>query len=91
MIAVCMTLTALCCVYKDALYFSDFIDHIHVNEKWFYINKINKNYYLAADEEEPHPTTPNKNHMMKVMFVVTVAHPRYDGHGQMVFDGKIGL
>lgn len=55
------------------------------------MNKINKTYYMATDEEDPHTTVTNKHHMTKVMFLVAIARPKYDHRNRVIFDGKIGL
>ena len=64
---------------------------IHIDEKWFYRTKGTQNYYLAPDEEEPYRSTQSKGFIEKVMFLAAVARPRYDDHGVMTFDGKIGI
>ena len=64
---------------------------IHIDEKWFYRTKGTQNYYLAPDEEEPYRSTQSKEFIEKVMFLAAVARPRYDDHGVMTFDGKIGI
>ena len=39
---------------KDNGYFEDMLNRIHIDEKWFYITKVKRNYYLALDENTPH-------------------------------------
>ena len=48
--------------------FNKMIDVIHVDEKWFYMTKNMRKYYLAPDKEEPHRTTKSKHYSTKVMF-----------------------
>ena len=63
---------------------------VHVDEKWFYMTKDNRTYYLLPDEQDPTRPIP-KNCIGKVMFLTAVARPRYDSEGNMTFDGKIGI
>lgn len=79
------------CMCEAGLYLSDFSDCVHVDEKWFYVSKLNSVYYLSTDKEDPHNTISNKQHMTKVMSLVAVARPKYDSRDNLIFDGKIGL
>lgn len=49
------------------------------------------NYYLLPEEEDPLRTVQNNNSIGKVMFLTTVARPRYDAEGNMIFSEKIDL
>jgi hypothetical protein len=71
--------------------FQDMMDRIHIDEKWFYITKANRTYYLAPDEAEPHRTCKSKKYITKVMFMAAVARPRWDSYRNVQFDGKIGI
>jgi hypothetical protein len=42
-------------------------------------------------EAPPKRRTRHKSHILKVMFLAAIARPRYDGAGNCVFDGKIGM
>jgi hypothetical protein len=64
---------------------------IHIDEKWFYVTKKDKTYYLLPEEEDPYRTIHNKNCIEKVMFLTAVVKPRYDNEGNCTFDGKIGI
>lgn len=33
--------------------FNSMYDHVHIDEKWFYITKTKRSYYVMLDEEEP--------------------------------------
>lgn len=67
------------------------MDVIHIDEKWFYLTKVKQTYYLLPDEEPPHRQTKSKCFIMKVMFMASVARPRYDANRKQWFDGKIGV
>lgn len=76
---------------NDQGQYDDMMDLIHIDEKWFYITRTNQRYYLAPDEEPPHRTCKSKRFITKVMFMAAVARPRWDTHGNALFDGKIGI
>ena len=75
----------------DRKYYHDFYDHVHVDEKWFFISEEHLRLYVAFGEELPNRFVQNKNHMIKVMFLCAVARPRFDENGNCFFDGKIGM
>ena len=61
------------------------MDHlIHIDEKWFFVDKAKKTYYHCLDEIPP-ARRGNRRHITKVMFLCAVARPRDN------FDGKIGI
>ena len=61
---------------------------VHLDEKWFNMTKVTRNYYLLPDEDDPE-RPQNKNSIGKVMFLTAVARPRYDKDGNVTFSGKI--
>ncbi|KAJ0854273.1 hypothetical protein HanRHA438_Chr14g0660821 [Helianthus annuus] len=71
--------------------FYDMFNVIHIDEKWFYMSKPSKRYYLVPNEDEPLRTCKSKKFITKVMFLAAVARPRYDASGNEVFSGKIGI
>ncbi|ETM51773.1 hypothetical protein F442_07431 [Phytophthora nicotianae P10297] len=54
------------------------------------LKKEKSRYYLAPDEPAPHITVLNKNFVVKVMFLVAIARPRWVSEQNTVWDGKIG-
>jgi len=60
----------------DRRKFDDMNDVIHVDEKWFYLTKVKRKYYLGNDEPNPHRTLRSKHFITKVMFLIAVARPR---------------
>ena len=46
--------------------------------------------YLVPGETPPTRTVGHKSHILKVMFLVAVARPRYNDDDECTFDGKIG-
>ncbi|XP_012850827.1 PREDICTED: uncharacterized protein LOC105970539 [Erythranthe guttata] len=63
---------------------------IHIDEKWFNLTKKSEHYHLLPDEEDPHRTCKIKNFIVKVMFLVSIAHTRSYEQGNELFYGKIG-
>lgn len=64
---------------------------VHIDEKWFYMSKQSKRYYLVPGEDGPLRTCKSKKIITKVMFLAAVARPRFDALGNEVFSGKIGI
>ena len=66
------------------------MDTIHIDEKWFYMTKINNRYILVVGEEPPKRTVANKHSIRNVMFLCAQARPRELADGSH-WDGKIGI
>ncbi len=75
---------------NDHLY-DDFYQHVHVDEKWFYISEQKMRIYLAPNEPVPLRVSQNKSDVMNVMFLAAIARPRYNDDDECTFDGKIGM
>ena len=71
--------------------FDDMKNVIHVDEKWFYLTKNNRKFYLAPEEKNPHRMVKSRRYGTKVMFLAAVARPRWDQSKNSIFDGKIGM
>ncbi|GJQ94186.1 hypothetical protein Tco_0005325 [Tanacetum coccineum] len=71
--------------------FKDMFNVIHIDEKWFYMSKPSKRYYLVPWEEEPLRTCKLKTFLTKVMFLAEFARSRFDASGNEIFSGKIGI
>lgn len=46
--------------------FEDMYNYIHIDEKWFYLTKAKKSYYLCLDEEAPYRSCKSKRFITKV-------------------------
>ena len=68
--------------------FLSFNDTIHIDEKWFYLKKVNQTMYLGPKETKPIRKTQNKRFLKKVMFLVAVGVPRMNHTTSTYFDGK---
>ena len=64
---------------------------VHIDEKWFYMTKKSKKYYLLPSEDDPLRSCQSKNFIPKVMFLTAIARPRFDDEGNETFSGKIGV
>jgi hypothetical protein len=64
---------------------------VHVDEKWFYLAKINQKIYLVPGETGPTRPMHSKRFIPKVMFLAAVAEPRTNVVTGERFDGKIGI
>ncbi|XP_076902972.1 uncharacterized protein LOC143557894 [Bidens hawaiensis] len=71
--------------------FYDMFNIVHIDEKWFYMSKPSKRYYLVPSEDEPLRTGKSKKFITKVMFLAAGARPRFDTSGNEIFLGKIGI
>ena len=60
-------------------------NRIHIDEKWFYITKADRSYYITLEEETPSRHCKSKRFIGKVMLMAAVARPRPG------FDGKLGI
>jgi hypothetical protein len=69
--------------------FDSMMDVVHVDEKWFDMKQVNKTYFLANGEAEPHRAAKSKRYIEKVMFLAAVARPRFDTTHNEHFDGKL--
>ena len=74
---------------RGDLMYQKMYNDIHVDEKWFYLIKEGRKFYLAYDEEKPYISQQSKGSVPKVMFLCALARPRYVG--RTFFDGKIGI
>jgi hypothetical protein len=87
----CMSMLEPSSQNGDEYFFKKMENIIHVDEKWFYLVKSNKRFYLWQDEKFPHRVSKNKCFVTKVMFLACVARPRFDSNGNCVFDGKVKI
>ncbi|KAF0685579.1 Aste57867_22566 [Aphanomyces stellatus] len=71
--------------------FAPMHEYVHVDEKWFFLTKAKKKFYVYEDETLALRAVKNKKFITKVMFLAAVARPRYDPHRRREFDGKIGI
>jgi hypothetical protein len=76
----------------ETMHFQNLFNLGHMDEKWFYLIKLNQRYYLLPEERDPHHTVQSKRHVTKVMFTCVVFRPRkIASQNNRLFDGKIGI
>ncbi|KAL3528176.1 hypothetical protein ACH5RR_012832 [Cinchona calisaya] len=66
-------------------------NHIHIDEKWFFMTKTSEKFYHLLEDIDPLHTCKSKKFITKIMFMAAVAHPRYGGSNNEEFSGKIGV
>ena len=71
--------------------FKSMLNMVHVDEKWFYLAKINQKIYLVPGQTGPTRPMHSKRFIPKVMFLAAVAEPRTNVVTGERFDGKIGI
>ncbi|XP_023767508.1 uncharacterized protein LOC111916103 [Lactuca sativa] len=87
----CLSKITLSSLFSPIPTFHDMFNVVHIDEKWFYMSKPSKRYYLVPGDDEPLRTCKSKKFITKIMFLAAVARPRYDSSGNEVFSGKIGI
>ena len=65
-------------VNKETGRFSLMHNVVHIDEKWFFLTKVRKTYYLLPDEILPQEFLRHRNFIGKIMFLVAVAQPRWN-------------
>lgn len=71
--------------------YQDMEDEVHVDEKWFFLTRVNESYLLLDCEDDPQRSVGHKSHIDKIMFLAATAKPRWDPHKKEMWDGKIGI
>ena len=64
---------------------------VHIDEKLFYLTRIQQTYYLKPGEKESHREIQSKRYVPKIMFMYVVAKPLFSNDGELIFDGKLGI
>ena len=64
---------------------------MHVDEKWLFISETTLQVYCVPGEVVPERCAQNKHHLIKVMFLCTIARPQYNDAGTCIFDRKIRM
>jgi hypothetical protein len=70
----------------------------HLDEKWFYVDKLRRRVYLTEDEPPPLVQWKNKNFIEKIMFLAVVGRPikvselgEERDDGDWYWDGKVSF
>ena len=76
---------------QDPMKFLDMMNHIHMNEKWFFLSQQKERYLLLPEEKNPKQCVKSKLHITKVMFLCAVAHPNFNPCVNSSWDGKLRI
>ena len=76
---------------QDPSKYQDMCDHIHLDEKWFFLTREKEQYLLLSDEKNPKHRVKHESHMTKVMFLCTVVRPHFNPSENSWWDGKLGI
>ena len=76
---------------QDPMKFLDMMDHIHMDETWFFLSWQKERYLLLPEEKNPKQCVRSKSHITKVMFLCAVARPCFNPSGNSWCDGKLGI
>ena len=76
---------------QDPSKYQDMHDHIHLDEKWFFLTQEKEHYLLFSDKKNPKHCIKHKSHITKVMFLCAVARPRFITSVNSWWDGKLGI
>ena len=76
---------------QDPSKYQDMWDHIHLDEKWFFLTQEKERYLLLLDEKNPKHCTKHKSHITKVMFLCAVARPHFNPFVNSWWDRKLGI
>ena len=79
------------CDPQDPTKFLDMMDHIHVDEKWFFLSRQKERYLLLLVEKNPKWCIKSKLHITKVMFLCAVVRPCFNPSANSWWDGKLGI
>ena len=76
---------------QDPSKYQDMHDHIHLDEKWFFLTREKEWYLLLLDEKNPKCCAKHKSHITKVMFLCAVARLHFNPSANSWWDGKLGI
>ena len=55
--------------------FGDILDRVDIDEKWWYITRVNMSYIIVEGEVPPDQKVKHKSHIIKVMCLTAMARP----------------
>ena len=76
---------------QDPMKFLDMMDHIHMDEKWFFLSWQKERYLLLPEDKNLKWCVKSKSHITKVMFLCAIARPHFNPCANSWWDGKIGI
>ena len=76
---------------QDPTKFLDMMDHIHVDDKWFFLSWQKERHLLLPEEKNPKWYVKSTLHITKVMFLCAVACPHFNPSANSWWDGKLAI
>ena len=76
---------------QDPSKHQDMHDHIHSDEKWFFLTWEKEWYLLLLDKKNPKHCIKHKSHITKVMILCGVARPHFNSSVNSWWDRKLGI
>ena len=76
---------------QDPSKYQDMHDHIHLDEKWFFLTWEKEQYLLLPDKKNPKHCVKHKLHITKVMFLCTFVRPCFNPSVNSWWAGKLGI
>ena len=76
---------------QDPSKYQDMCDHIHLDEKWFFLTQEKECHLLLSDEKNPMHCIKHKSHITKVMFPCAVVRPCFNPSANSWWDRKLGI
>jgi hypothetical protein len=70
--------------------FKNNLNEVHIDEKWFYLNRIKWRVLRRKQDKIPSQSVVNKSKIPKLMFLTAIGVPQTRPDGTY-FDGKIGI
>ncbi|KAH9145227.1 hypothetical protein AeRB84_010860 [Aphanomyces euteiches] len=81
---------ALKAIDEESLAFMEMSNIVHLDEKWYFLTKTSRRFYLLPGEKEPVRRTQSKRYIGKIMFLSAVSRPCFSSDGSLLWDGKLG-
>ena len=76
---------------QDPSKYQDMHDHIHLDEKWFFLTRQKEWYLLLLDKKNSKHCIKHKSHTTMVMFLCAVVRPCFNPCVNSWWDGKLGI
>ncbi len=64
-----------CLSFVQDGHFTDILERVGIDEKWFYMSEVATSYILVPGETPPHQTCKHKSHIKSVMRLTAIARP----------------
>ena len=76
---------------QDPSKYQDMHDHIHLDEKWFFLTWDKEQYLLLPDEKNSKHCVQHRSHKTKAMFLCTVVRLNFNPSVNSWWYGKLGI